>query len=208
MLIYQRLNPIKFHLITINHHFPMVFFPGLNHIFSTSLMSSENGEIHPVFALAPQWPRSSLPKASGESWPWKENSEVGEWEFIQRYRGIIFYIIYYIILSYIILYYIILYYIILYYICVNMCIYIYMVTHTHARAEPPPGSIEISSLVNIVCLAPSSASPHRHWKPKTGHPKREFLRWFFRMCLTWGCGEPRICVFVRFVHCYIKMSCF
>ena len=67
------------------------------------------------------------------------------------------------------------YYIILYYICVNMYIYIYdyfhiyvyiyIWSHTHTRGNPP-GSIEISSLVNIVCFAPSSASPHRHWKQK------------------------------------------
>ena len=50
------------------------------------------------------------------------------------------------------------------YIC--LCIYIYGHTHTHARAETPPRKHWISSLVNIVCFAASSASPHRHWKQK------------------------------------------
>jgi len=66
----------------------------------------------------------------------------------------------------------VLYYIVLYmceYVYIYMIIFIYMSiyiwSHTHTRGNPP-GSIEISSLVNIVCFAPSSASPHRHWKQK------------------------------------------
>ena len=131
-------SPKDWHFMGLNHVF---------HIFSTSNVQF-SGEIHPVFA--PQWPRSSLPRASGNSSPRKENSEGGEWEFIQRYRGIILYCIIYVWIC------IYIYMIIFIY----MSIYIYGHTHTHAR-KPPRKHWNIFTcqhrlLRPIVCFTPST----------------------------------------------------
>ena len=128
-------SPKDWHFMGLNHVF---------HIFSTSNVQF-SGEIHPVFA--PQWPRSSLPRASGNSSPRKENSEGGVRIYTEIQR----------------------YYIILYYICVNMYIYIYdyfhiyvyiyIWSHTHTRAETPPEALK------YLHLSTSSASPHRLLHP-------------------------------------------
>lgn len=128
-------SPKDWHFMGLNHVF---------HIFSTSNVQF-SGEIHPVFA--PQWPRSSLPRASGNSSPRKENSEGGEWEFIQRYRGIILYCIIYVwICIYIYDYF-------------HIYVYIYIYGHTHTRAETPPEALK------YLHLSTSSASPHRLLHP-------------------------------------------